>query len=115
MTIEITGIKTDLMAAPADMIETTVDDDHFFFFVAGGDKSLDAVHFYVSLDGELVFEGSTNLDADGKQNVRFDVPEAYRKPGAEYEVMIELYDRADDNPADDATLLDEQFYTLSYK
>jgi len=115
MTIEITGIKTDLMAAPADMIVTTVDDDHFFFFVTGGDKNLDAVHFYVSLDGELAFLGGTNLDADGKQNVRFDVPEVYRKPGAKYEVMIELYDRADDNPDNDAVILDEQFYTLTYK
>jgi hypothetical protein len=29
--------------------------------------------------------------------------------------MIELYDRADDSPDNDAVLLDEQFYTLTYK
>lgn len=113
--IEITGIKTDLMAEPADMIETTPDDDHFFFFVAGGDTELNAVHFYVSMNDELVFEGGTNLDADGKQNVRFDVPERFRKSGAIYDVMIELFDRADDDPSGDAELLDEQFYELRYK
>lgn len=114
MTIEIVGIKTDLMAKAADEIITSPADDHFFFLVAGGDKELNAVHFYVSLDGEMAFEGGTNLDADGKQNVRFDVPEHFRTPNTEYEVMIELYDRADDDPAADAMLLDEQYYILKY-
>ena len=111
--MKIMGIKTDLMADPAEFVETKPGDDHFFFFVKGNDKR-DDVHYYAYMDGKMIFEGGTDIDEDGSQNVRFDIPKKFQKPG-EYEIEIELYDRDDERPIEDKELIDSGFYTLVIK
>jgi len=112
--MKIMGMKTDLMEDPQEFIETTPDDDHFFFMVQGNTDDMNVVHYRVYMDGDMVFEGGTNLDADGKQNVRFDIPEKFRTPG-EYEIAIELFERDDAKPDEDQELIDDAYYTLYIK
>jgi len=109
--IKITGLKTDLKDAPAEFVTTTTNDPRFFFMVEGNDKEMNTVHFRVFVDGKMAFEGGTNLDADGKQNVVFEMPAEFRTPG-EYEIAIELFERDDLKPDEDKELIDSAFYTL---
>jgi hypothetical protein len=115
--IEITGIWTDRADQhrhAGDTVTTTLDDERMFFNVTGSDKT-DAVRFNVFMDGARIYFGGTNLDADGRQTVVFNVPSQFRTVG-KHALKIELLDANDDGRPDiEVGVYDVGEYTVIYQ